>query len=48
MTPRLSIRNLTVDFDMGRDVVRALHGVDIDVMPGARSASSGRAAAASR
>src|SRR5262245_5886575 len=34
MTPRLSIRNLTVDFDMGRDVVRALHGVDIDVMAG--------------
>jgi peptide/nickel transport system ATP-binding protein len=34
MTPRLSISNLTVDFDMGRDVVRALHGVDIDVMPG--------------
>src|SRR4029077_6254365 len=34
MTPRLSIRNLTVDFDMGSDVVRALHGVDIDVMPG--------------
>src|SRR5258708_8235534 len=34
MTPRLSIRNLTVAFDLGSDVVRALHGVDIDVMPG--------------
>jgi peptide/nickel transport system ATP-binding protein len=34
VTPRLAIRDLTVDFDMGRDVVRALHGVDIDVMAG--------------
>jgi peptide/nickel transport system ATP-binding protein len=33
-TPRLSIRGLTVDFDMGAEAVRALHGVDLDVLPG--------------
>ena len=30
----VSIKGLTVDFDTGKRVVRALHGVDLDVAPG--------------
>src|SRR6516162_2727160 len=29
--PLVAIRGLTVDFDTGKRVVRALHGVDLDV-----------------
>jgi peptide/nickel transport system ATP-binding protein len=32
--PLIEIRNLTVDFDAGHRVVRALHGVDLTVQPG--------------
>ncbi len=32
--PLVSIRGLTVDFDTGKRMVRALHGVDLDVAPG--------------
>ena len=32
--PLIDIRKLTVDFDTGRRMVRALHGVDLSVQPG--------------
>jgi len=32
--PLVAIRGLTVDFDTGKRIVRALHGVDLDVAPG--------------
>jgi len=32
--PLVAIRDLTVDFDTGKRIVRALHGVDLDVAPG--------------
>jgi peptide/nickel transport system ATP-binding protein len=32
--PLVSLRGLTVDFDTGKRVVRALHGIDLDVAPG--------------
>ncbi|MBV8192355.1 MAG: ABC transporter ATP-binding protein [Alphaproteobacteria bacterium] len=32
--PLIDIRKLTVDFDTGRRIVRALHGVDLAVQPG--------------
>ncbi|WP_341703156.1 ABC transporter ATP-binding protein [Ferrovibrio sp.] len=34
ITPLVQMRGLTVDFDQGRHVTRALHGIDLDVAPG--------------
>jgi peptide/nickel transport system ATP-binding protein len=35
--PLIDIRGLTVDFDAGQRVVRALHGVDLAIQGGGRS-----------
>ncbi len=35
MTPLISLRGLTVDFDVGHRVLRALHGIDLELAPGA-------------